>query len=94
MGGHPARRRARGGDPAHRAGVPLGGVHPSAAAPGLPVLAASAAVIGITSVVVQLVIPYAATLASGRQLDRRPELRWRVTGAALAPGCEGPGRAP
>jgi predicted MFS family arabinose efflux permease len=35
----------------------------SAAAPGLDVLAALAIVVGITSVVVQMVIPYAATLA-------------------------------
>ena len=36
----------------------------SAAAPALPVLAGLAALVGLTTVVVQMIIPYAATLAS------------------------------
>ncbi len=39
----------------------------SAAAPGLDLLAALAIVVGITSVVVQMVIPYAATLARDQE---------------------------
>jgi predicted MFS family arabinose efflux permease len=38
-----------------------------AAAPALPVLAALAVFVGLTSVVVQMVIPYAATLASDQE---------------------------
>jgi predicted MFS family arabinose efflux permease len=39
----------------------------SAAAPALPVLAAAAVFVGTTTVVVQMIIPYAATLASDSQ---------------------------
>ena len=52
----------------------------SAAAPGLAVLAALAALVGLSSVVVQIVIPYAATLAPDQ---RRASTIGTLLGAVL-----------